>query len=175
MRKYQLAYYYVTPEDSKHIDTFKEVSGDSDKVLVTQFTRGWIAKNRDYYLDLAEFDALNRGMGDFSQWVEIVVEQGVEKLPPYIRQIQNNSLLEANPLRTIALPPDAERRSINYIELGTQNYALLKIAIHYDRDSAIGFVSRIIREHFQRNWEKLYAPQVAAEDYKNWKFRSKEK
>ncbi|MDF5732255.1 MAG: transposase [Rhizonema sp. PD38] len=171
--RYQLAYYYTTPLDSKRIDDFKLASGDSDKILATQFVRGWLGRNREYYLDLAEFDALSRGITDFSEWAKIIVEQGTESLPPYIREIQDNPLISKNPLRDIALPPDVEKRNINYIELGTQNLALLRVAIHYDRDSAVSFVSRIIREHFQRNWEKLYMSQVEAEDYKNWKFRSK--
>ncbi len=141
---------------------------------MTQFVRGWIGRNRDYYLDLAEFDALNRGIVDFSEWAQIIVEKGVEGLPPYIKEVMGDELLAANPLRSIALPPDADKRNINYIELGTQNLALLRIAIHYDRDSAVGFVSRVIREHFQRNWDKVYASQVAAEDYKNWKFRKEQ-
>jgi hypothetical protein len=43
--------------------------------------------------------------------------------------------------------------------------AFLRVAILYDRDSSINFVSRIVREHLSRNWAKLYAPQVEAEDF----------
>jgi hypothetical protein len=47
--------------------------------------------------------------------------------------------------------------------------AFLRVAILYDRDSSINFVSRIVREHLSRNWDKLYLPQVEAEDFENWK------
>ncbi|WP_245912370.1 hypothetical protein [Brunnivagina elsteri] len=45
---------------------------------------------------------------------------------------------------------------------------LLKIVVYYDRDGAIGFVSRIVKEHLDRNWDKLYAPQVEAENFETW-------
>jgi hypothetical protein len=164
--KYLLSYYYVSPQDAERIDTFREVSGDTEKTLVTQFTRGWIARNRDYYLKLARFDADKREIS-FREWAEIIVLQGVEALPPYRYELKD---IPENPLKDVVLPPSSEliRRGINYITLGTQNLALLKVAIHYDRDNAVGFVSRIVKEHFDRNWDKLYLPQVEAENFENW-------
>lgn len=163
--KFTLTYYYVSPQDSKRIEDFKNCSGDSEKTLVTQYVRGWLSRNRDYYLDLARMDANARAI-PFRQWGETVVTQGVEALPEYKEEIKN---IPSNPLRDIALSPDAIRKGINYIALGRQNLALLRVAILYDRDNAIGFVSRIVKEHLTRNWEKLYLPQVEAEDFENWR------
>ncbi|MBW4628256.1 MAG: transposase [Brasilonema octagenarum HA4186-MV1] len=162
--KYLLAYYYVSPQDAERIDSFRQVSGDSEKTLITQYVRGWIGKNRDYYLNLAKLDAENREIS-FRQWAEITVNEGVEALPPYKHEIKH---VTDNPLRDIVLTPDVIRRGINYIMLGTLNLALLRIGIHYDRDNAIGFVSRIVKEHLDRNWERLYASQVVSEDFENW-------
>jgi hypothetical protein len=163
--KFTLTYYYVSPQDSKRIEDFKNCSGDSEKTLVTQYVRGWLSRNRDYYLELARMDANARGI-PFRQWGETVVKEGIEALPAYKQEIKD---IPPNPLRDIALSPDAIRKGINYIALGRQNLALLRVGILYDRDNAIGFVSRIVREHLARNWDKLYAHQVEAEDFENWK------
>lgn len=163
--KFTLTYYYVSPQDSKRIEDFKNCSGDSEKTLVTQYVRGWLGRNRDYYLKLARMDAEARSI-PFRQWGEIVVKEGIEALPPYQQEIKN---IPPNPLHTIVLSPDTVRKSINYITLGVQNLALLRVAIHYDRDNAIGFVSRIVKEQLDRNWDQLYAPQVEAENFDNWK------
>ncbi|MDZ8139020.1 MAG: transposase [Nostoc sp. DedQUE04] len=162
--KYLLSYYYVSPQDAERIDTFREVSGDTEKTLVTQYVRGWIGRHRDYYQQLAKFDALHREIS-FRQWAEIVVLQGVEALPPYKHEVKD---IPDNPLKDVVLSPDVVRRGLNYIMLGTQNLAFLRIGIHYDRDNAVGFVSRIVREQFDRNWDKLYLPQVEAENFENW-------
>jgi hypothetical protein len=163
--KFTLTYYYVSPQDSKRIEDFKNCSGDSEKTLVTQYVRGWLSRNRDYYLTLARMDAEARDI-PFGKWGETVVNGGVEALPVYKREIRD---IPPNPLRDIALSPDAIRKGINYIALGRQNLALLRVGILYDRDNAIGFVSRIVKEHLSRNWDKLYAPQVEAENFENWK------
>lgn len=163
-RKFLIAYYYVSPPDWERIEAFRTLSGDSEKNLITQYVRGWIGRNRDYYLDLARRDAVARGI-PFQQWGETVVESSIDELPPYQQEIS----IAPNPLRDIALSPEPLRRPLNYILLGTQNLALLKIGIHHDRDNAIGFVSRIVKEHLDRNWDKLYASQVAAENFENWK------
>ncbi len=164
-QKFLIAYYYVSPQDAERIEAFKNLSGDSEKTLITQYVRGWIGRNRDYYLTLARMDADGRGVS-FKQWGETVVREGIEALPSYKLEIKN---IPPNPLLNITLSPDTVRKPINYITLGVQNLALLRVAIHYDRDNAIGFVSRIVKDHLDRNWEKLYAPQVEAENFDNWK------
>ncbi|SRR5579883_406117 len=162
--KYLLAYYYVSPQDAERIDAFRDLSGDSEKTLITQYVRGWFGRNRENYLNLARFDAEKRDIS-FRQWAEIVVMDGIEALPPYKQEVKD---IPENPLKDVVLPPDLVRRGINYIMLGTQNLALLRVAIHYDRDNAVGFVSRIVREHLNRNWDKLYLPQLEAENFESW-------
>ncbi|BAY67095.1 hypothetical protein NIES22_72580 (plasmid) [Calothrix brevissima NIES-22] len=164
-QQYSLTYYYVTPEDDEKMSIFGEVSGDSLKTLVTQYVRGWIGRNREYYLNLAKLDAQARELSS-QEWVEIMLSKGVEGLPDYKHSIETPD----NPLRDIVLPPTANlvKRQLNYILLSEQNIALLRIGIFYDRDSAIGFVSRIVREQLQRNWDKLYLPQVEASKSKVW-------
>jgi len=163
--KFTISYYYVSPQDSERIEAFREGSGDSEKTLITQYVRGWLGKNRNYYLDLARKDAGAREMS-FQEWGEIVVTQGIEVLPSYKQELNN---IPPSPLRDVALAPSAERKALNYISLGKQNLALLRVGVHYDRDNAIGFVSRIVKEHLDRNWENLYASQVEAENFENWK------
>lgn len=162
--RFTLTYYYVTPQDSLRIEQFRACSGDSEKTLVTQYVRGWFGINRSEYLELAHLDADARGLS-FREWGETIVMQGVEALPPYTKEVVH---IPPNPLNHIALPPDAIRKSLNYITLGRQNIALLRVAVLYDRDNAIGFVSRIVREHLLRNWDILYKPQVEAEDFHTW-------
>lgn len=163
--RFTVTYYYVSPQDGSRIEAFRDLSGDSEKSLITQFVRGWIGRNRDYYLDLAKKDAAARGI-PFTMWGEIVVKEGIEALPNYKQEIKD---IPPNPLRDVAVSPDAIRKGINYIALGTQNLALLRVGILYDRDNAIGFISRIVKEHLDRNWDKLYAPQVEAENFENWR------
>jgi hypothetical protein len=163
--KFTLTYYYVSPQDAKRIEDFKDCSGDSEKTLVTQYVRGWLSKNRDYYLCLARMDAEARDI-PFRKWGEIVVSEGIEALPEYKKEIKG---IPPNPLRDVVVSPDSIRKGINYIALGKQNLALLRVGILYDRDNAIGFVSRIVKEHLARNWDKLYAPQVEAENFETWR------
>lgn len=165
VRRFTVTYYYISPQDAKRIEAFRELSGDSEKTLVTQFVRGWLGKNRNYYLELAKNDASAREMS-FREWGETVVTEGIEALPDYKHEIKD---IPPNPLRDVALSPDVIRKGLNYISLGTQNLALLKVGIHYDRDNAIGFISRITKEHLERNWEKLYSSQVEAENFDSWK------
>ncbi len=163
--RFTLTYYYVSPQDALRIEAFKNCVGDSEKTLVTQYVRGWLSRNRDYYLDLARLDAQARGLS-FRAWGEIITAQGIETLAAYQQELKD---IPPSPLRDIVMSPDAIRKPINYITLGLQNLALLRVAIHYDRDNAIGFVSRIIKEHLDRNWDKLYAPQIEADNFDNWK------
>lgn len=44
-----------------------------------------------------------------------------------------------------------------------------RLAVFYDRDTIIGFTSRIVYEHLQHNWEKLYTSQVKLEKLENWR------
>ncbi|KYC34579.1 transposase [Scytonema hofmannii PCC 7110] len=165
MNKYPLSYYYVSPKNAERIESFRELSGDSEKSLISQYVRGWIGRNRDYYLQLARIDAAAREIS-FRQWGETVFKDGIEALPDYKQEVTN---LPPNPLWDVTLSSDATvRRQLNYITLGTQNLVLLKVGIYYDRDGAIGFISRIVKEHLDRNWDKLYAPQVEAENFENW-------
>lgn len=169
-KRYSIAYYYVSPEDLECIKAFLALSGDSEKSLITQFVRGWLSKNRDYYLDLASRDSEARQI-PFSQWAETVYNEGFDALPNYKQSIGE---IPPNPLRDVVLPVNVERRQISYITLGVQNYCLFLFAINFDREGAVRFVSRVVKEHLQRNWEKLYAPQVAAENFQNWDFRRSE-
>lgn len=163
--KFYISYYYVSPQDAERIDTFRQVSGDTEKTLITQFTRGFIGIHRPKYLQLARFDAQMREMS-FREWGEIVVAEGMEALPPYRCELKD---IPENPLKDVALSPtELVRRGINHIMLGTQNLALLRVGIHYDRDNSIGYISRIVKEHFDRQWEKLYLPQIQAESFENW-------
>jgi hypothetical protein len=163
--RFIISYYYISPQDSGRIDAFRECSGDSEKTLITQYVRGWLGRNRDYYLNLARQDAEAREIS-FRQWGEIVVSDGIEALPPYQHELKN---IPPSPLRDVVLPPSVERKFLNYISLGKQNLALLRVGIHYDRDNAVGFVSRIVKEHLDRNWETLYRSQVEAENFENWR------
>lgn len=164
-QQFALGYYYVSPEDDEKMTTFGEVSGDSLNTLVTQYIRGWIGRKRDYYLNLAKLDAQARELTS-EQWVDIMLGEGTKGLPPYKHKIT----VEGNPLRDVALLPVEEmvKRQLNYIVLAEQNICLLRIAVLYDGDSAVRYVSRIVKEHLARNWETLYLPQVQANKTKVW-------
>jgi hypothetical protein len=164
-QKFSIAYYYLSPQNAERLEAFRSLSGDSEKNLITQFVRGWLGRNRSYYLELARSDARSRHIA-FKQWGEQVYDKGIESLPEYQNEIE---LPGENPLRDIVLTPDAIRRPLNYITLGVQNICLLRVGIHYDRDNAIGFISRIVKEHLDRNWDALYKSQVEAENFDNWK------
>lgn len=162
--KFGLTYFYVTPENADRLEAFRVCTGDSEKSLITQYVRGWLGRNRQHYLDLARLDAKARDIS-FKRWGEITVSYGIEALPLYKGEIKD---IPIDPLRDVQLPPSTIRKSINYITLGKQNLALLRVGIHYDRDNAIGYVSRIVKEHLDRNWATLYKFQVEAENFENW-------
>ncbi|BAZ71169.1 transposase [Fischerella thermalis] len=162
--KYTFAYYYISPDHAEKLTAFQEASGDARNTLINQFVRGWIGRNRETYRSLARFDAEKRDIS-YRQWGEIIVNQGVEALPSYKEEIGD---IPDNPLKNVVLGSELIKHPINYIWLGVENIAFLKIAIHYDRDTNIGFISRIVKEHLDRNWDTLYAPQVAADNFENW-------
>ena len=100
---YPLGYYYVTTDHAKKIDDFKRTSGDMETVLITQYVRGWLGKNRNFCLDLAKTDADSRGM-IFSDWAKSVYEEGFKKLPPLKKELNPPS----SPLKSIHLTAKEE-------------------------------------------------------------------
>ena len=161
---YTIAYIYISPLNKERLTSFKGVAGDSFKTLITQYVRGWIGRNRDYYIALARMDAESRSIS-LSQWGETVVRKGIEALPEYTKDIKE---IPSTPLHKVELEPESVRFPINYIKLGTQNLAFLRVGIHYDGRNPTDYISRIVKEHLDRNWEKLYQPQVDAENFENW-------
>lgn len=165
--RFPMTYYYISPENNERLTAFREATGDSEKVLVTQYVRGWLGRNRRYYTDLAKMDVAKREMNT-DEWVETIVDKGVETLSPYKQPILDDDI-PRNPLGHVILPSNNMiQRWLNYIELGKQNIALLRVAILYDGGSVTKYISRIIQEHIERNWDTLYAAQVAAEHSNNW-------
>jgi hypothetical protein len=61
-----------------------------------------------------------------------------------------------------------QKQVINYIHLTKQNFILLKTAIYFDGSRIAQYLSKIIHEHLQRNWDALYAPQIEAENSNDW-------
>lgn len=167
VHRFAIAYYYATPTDLERMNLFRSCSGDTEKGLITQYVRGWIGKNRkDYFEPLARLDADARGIS-YREWGEtVVLRGGVDALPEYEKELKN---IPEEKLNSVTLTPDVKSKPLNYINLGTQNLAFLKVGIHYSRDSAIVYVSKIVKEHLSRNWDTLYQPQIDAENWENWK------
>ena len=166
-KRLSLTYYFVSQENDKRLRLFMNASGDSLKTLVQQYIRGWISRNRQIYMALARYDAERREIS-LPFWARTIAEEGIHALPPPKKQIDFSII---NPLIHITRPElshGAIKHTLNYVNLSTQNLILFKIANYYDQDSAIGFVSRIIQEHLDRNWDKLYQPQVNFESFDNW-------
>lgn len=164
--QFSLSYYYITEQDDKRLSLFSEASGDSRQTLITQYVRGWLGRNRSYYIGLAALDLAKRGI-DAQKWVETVVNEGFDALPPYKVPIADGEVAQ-NPLSHIVLPSNMVRRDINYIPLTKQNYVLLRTAIYFDTSKIAQYISKIIYEQLSRNWDELYATQVAAENNNDW-------
>jgi hypothetical protein len=164
--QFTLSRYYITPEHDAMLESFSKASGDSRQTLIMQYTRGWLGRNRPCYTQLAILDRTKRDIST-DQWVEIVLSQGFKALPPYKDQILEHEI-PRNPLAHIVLPEKVIERNSNYFDLTKQNYLLIRTAIHFDDSSGTKFVSKIIHEHLQRNWEPLYAPQMDAETSNDW-------
>lgn len=163
---YPLGYYYVTPDHAKKIDDFKWTSADMETVLVNQFVRGWLGKNRDFCHGLAKSDAVARGM-KFSDWARFVYTEGLQELPPYKDEFKLSGL----PLQSmnLTIKEHLVRRKVNNLTLGVQNVVFFKlIEHHYYTGKTIDFVSDIVADHLNRLWEPLYASQIAANDFDNW-------
>ncbi|MBN3993850.1 MAG: transposase [Nostoc sp. NMS2] len=166
-QEFSISYYYLTPEDSEKVQIFCKVSGDKESTLINQYVRGFIGRNRAYFLELAKFDATSRGLTS-EQWVDIVLAEGMRGMPEY-QNIVKTEDIPKNPLAYIPAPVESKvRRSLNYITLAAQNIAFLHLGIYYDRDSQAGYISRIAREHIDRNWDDLYLRQVEAAQSKVW-------
>lgn len=166
-RRLSLTYYFVSKQNDERLHSFMAVSGDSLKILVQQYVRGWLSRNREIYMELAHYDAERRNL-KFPTWASMVVEGGMHVLPQPVKEID---FTVVNPLANVVRPEPsngAVKHTLNYINLATQNLILFKVANYYDQDSQIGFISRIIQEHLDRNWEKLYQPQIDAERFENW-------
>lgn len=164
--KFNLSYYKITEENDQRLNQFSQASGDTRQTLIMQYVRGWIGRNRTYYTNLAKLDCAKRGM-NHSDWADRVIETGFDGLPNYQAPIEDGEI-PSNPLAHIVLPPQTESKSINYIFLSRQNYILLRTAIYYDGGSITNYISRIIDEHLQRNWNALYLPQIQAEHSDDW-------
>lgn len=161
---YPLGYYYCSPEHAEKIDAFKEAIGDKETVLVTQYTRGWLGRNRDFCLDLAKYDAIAREM-TFRDWGKLVFSKDMRALPPAKHSID----LPPFPLTHIKIHRDAVRRKVNNLTLGIQNLVLFKLIEYYFYGGkTLEFVTDIVADHLDRLWEPLYASQVAADNFDNW-------
>ena len=164
---FPISYYYLTPEDYEKVQLFCKVSGDKESALINQYVRGFIGRNRNYFLELAKFDAKSRGLSS-EQWVDIVLSGGMKGMPPYQGEIITKDI-PGNPLSPITVPESGRvKRSLNYITLAAQNIAFLHLGIYYDHDSIAGYVSRIARKHLDDNWSNLYQGQVEAAQSKVW-------
>lgn len=164
--RFGLSRYYITEENDKRLLEFGEASGDTRQTLIMQFTRGWLGLNRNYFINLAKLDCHKRGM-THDGWATLVVDKGFSGLIDYKFPILEGEI-PANPLSHIVLPSQVIEKSVNYITLSRQNYILLRTAIHFDGSGISAYISRIIHEHLQRNWDKLYVPQMEAEQSNNW-------
>jgi hypothetical protein len=164
--KFNLSYYYITEENDSKLLQFSEASSDTRQTLIMQYVRGWIGRNRTYYTNLARLDCAKRKM-NYTDWTKIVVDEGFSGLPSYQTSIAEGEI-PTNPLAHIVLPSEILNKSINYIFLSRQNYILLRTAIYYDGGKISAYISRIIQEHIQRNWDALYLPQIQAEHSDDW-------
>lgn len=164
--QFSLSRYYITPDHDEKLEAFSNASGDSRQMLIMQYTRGWLGRNRSYYTQLAVLDLQKREIAP-SLWANLVLEQGFKGLPPYTSPILEHEIPK-DPLAHIVLPDDVIEKQSNYFLLTRQNYLLLRTAIHFDGSSATKFISKIIHEQLCRNWDSLYASQVDAETNDDW-------
>jgi hypothetical protein len=147
---FPISYYYLTPEDYEKVQIFCKISGDKEPGLINQYVRGFIGRNRNYFLELAKLDAVARGLTS-EQWVDIILSEGMKGMPSYQGEIGSEEIPK-NPLAHIVAPSgsDKVKRTLNYITLAAQNVAFLQLGIFYDRDSIAGYISRVVREHIVR-------------------------
>lgn len=179
----KVRYYYISEADLARIEAFRVASGDKEKVLLNQYVRGWLGRNRDRLMRLAVADCDHRNATmteseretlpensegervlSFSQWGRIVVGKGYKALPgqPLPQPLEPEPLM----LNRVALPKT--KRNVNSITLSQQNLALLRVAVFYAGCSLVEYLSRVVAEHLSRNWDKLYASQVEADDISTW-------
>jgi hypothetical protein len=158
--------YYITKADNKRMKEFENISGDSRYQLINQFVRGLLSKHRDYYVSLAKMDRESRGITP-QAWIETIMSEGYEGLPPCREPI--SPPIESDPLFKIELPDKCLQMCGNYIKLSQQNCLLFKTMVYYSPDGTIAkTIGRIIREHVERTWYKIYYPQVKAANSSDW-------
>lgn len=161
--KYSIQYYYLPRDSYSLIEEFLKCSGDYEKRLITEYLCDWIDCNREYYLDLAKQDAQTRNIS-FSEWGEIVVDRGMKALPSYKQALVE---LHNNPLLPVLLGRYRLQRFVSYITISKQNVALLKCAIHYDKDTKVNWISRVINKYIEDN-ALGYIAQIKADDLASW-------
>ncbi|BAY11172.1 hypothetical protein [Calothrix sp. NIES-2098] len=161
--KYHLGYYCLPIDYYQLIDKFLESSGDNEKRIITEYLCDWIDCNREYYLDLAKKDAQSRNIS-FSEWGKIVVDRGMKALTSYKQPLVE---LHISPLPPTLSDRYLLKRSITYITISKQNCALLDCAIHYDNDTKVSWISRVINKYIE---DKAlgYIAQIEADDLATW-------
>lgn len=166
--KFYVSRYYITSENHQRLLAFTNSCGDKRPTLIMQFIRGWLSLNREYYTRLAKADKEGRLLTS-ENWVGILLDEDFKVIDDVYPIVNPQEITEPDPMRNVFLPKVPQMTlACSVINLSRQNYLLLKTAIYYHGVSSSVFVSKIIHEHMQRNWARLYQPQIAADMYDTW-------
>ena len=134
--------------------------------LVSQLINSFIALHWEYYAECAELDAKARELSVQDFFDECCNFEA--ELTPYIKE---RPTFKPSPLDSIIdfESSSAYRRRVRTIRIGRANGALLRMVSVVDRASLTVVVSRVLRWHFDRYWEKLYVPQIRAAEAKSFR------
>lgn len=164
--RFNISRYYITSEDDRRMSKFEAISGDRRYPLIGQYIRGFMARHRPYYIELARYDVKARGMIPH-EWAAIVLKEGYKGLPPYLDP-EYKPDTSCDPLANVELPDDCLSKTGNYIPLTRQNYILMQTLFHYGEGTQGRLIGLIIREHISRNWKNLYNEQIVANSSYEW-------
>ena len=154
----RLNYLYLEPVTRSRFDTVCDELGWPSKGLVSQCCQAFFKVNRDYYAQAAIADCKARGMKE-TDYYKALRDGSEDDLSPYLVE---RPLFGANPLATVPAVPTGKdnKRRYNTLTLSGYNATLLKVAQIVDMGSLTMLVSRIVKQHFEGYWEKIYTPQL---------------
>ena len=157
-KEVNLNYVYMDPVTQERFDLACDELGWLYKQLVKNCLQAFFRVNKDFYIGCGLADCEARGMKE-TEYYQLLRDEGEEALKPYSgdRPIFGPSPLDKVP----SVPNNPEnRRRYSGITLGGYNLVLLRIAQIVSRESLVGLVSLIVKQHFSDYWEGTYLPQI---------------
>lgn len=167
-KKVRLNYIYMEPETRERFDLVCNELGWQYKQLVSQCIQAFFKVNRNFYIDAGLVDCRARGMLE-EDYYRTLRDQDKSDLPAYLTERPDFGVTPLDEVTAIETEKEFLRK-YDTLTLSGYNSVLLRVARIVDMRPLSQLVSRIVKQHFERYWENIYAPQIELD--KACKFKS---